>query len=103
MIISFQDKRKRSRQRFLHEFKGCIAHSGVIGNMAEIVTDKRKIVFLRFDTLDTGHLLDRAGIMNITPQAVHGIGGVDDHAAVAQAFGYFTDAAGIGIFGINSD
>ena len=71
--------------------------------MAEIVTDERKIVLLGLNTFDAGYLFDRAGIMNVTTQAIDSIGRIDDHSAIAQAFGYFTDAAGIGIFGINSD
>ena len=71
--------------------------------MTEIAADKRQLRFLRIDVLDTAYTLNGFLLVDITTQAVNGIGRINDHAPGFQAFGYLLDQPGLGVFRMYAD
>jgi hypothetical protein len=61
------------------------------------VEDEREVGLLLPDTFDLADALEGARVVDATAQAVQGVGGEDDGAAVSQAFQYHFDVSRVGI------
>ena len=73
----------------------------VITEMAQVAANERQLCFLRihlFDLADPFHCLV---LPDIAAQSVNGIGWINDHTSVFQAFGHLADQPGLWILGMD--
>jgi hypothetical protein len=74
---------------------------GIIGKLAEVVTDKREIGFLKTDALDQGNFFNGFVVENITTKAVNSIGGKNKDATPPEYFNGFLNLPVTRCFGVN--
>ena len=69
---------------FLHQFEGRVADLGIGTDIGKVVADDRQVALLRIDPLDLADTLNRTHIQRVATHRIHGIGRIDDKAAVSQ-------------------
>ena len=98
VVVGLQNEGERPGQVALHHLEDIIVDGlGELAQHAEVVEDEREIGLLLLDALDLADALKSARAVDAATQAVQGVGGEDDGAAVSQAFQYHFDVSRVGI------
>lgn len=99
-----QDEREGSGQiTFEQPVKGGVDPPGIITKLTQVAADKGELGLMRIHLLNTADPFDGFMIHDITTQSVNGIGGINDNAAILQAFGHLLYQTGLRIFWMDLD
>jgi UPF0755 protein len=81
----------------------CIEPSNVLRNMTEIVTNKREVKFVRLNAHNRANPFDCFPVHQITPDAVNGVGWINDDTAGFQDIDYLPDLSCLRVYRMNCE
>ena len=93
VVVGLQDEGECSRKVALHHLEDVVVDGlGELAQHAEVVEDEREVGLLLLDAFDLADTLKGARVVDATSQAVQGVGGEDDGAAVQPELSYNSPA-----------
>ena len=98
VVVGLQNEGERAGQVAFHQLEHVVVDGfGELAQHTEVVEDKGKIGLFFSDALQLADAFQGLGIVDAAAQAVKGVGGEDDHAAVGQAFQNHLDVTWVGV------
>ena len=73
---------------------------GILTQVAQVITNKREIGLLRIHPFDAADALHGFLLRDVAAKAIDGIGGINDHTAIAQHTGDLLDQTVLRINGM---
>src|SRR5690606_4524078 len=92
-----EDKGEWPGKGLAHHFVVVVSHVRVRGDVAQVFADNGEVGLFRFQAFQLGDFGHGFHVVHVATDAVHGIGGVDDHTSVAEDFNNLIESFWIGI------
>ena len=102
IVVGVQDKGEGAGQHLLHYLEDMVGNgAGVVGKIAQVVTDESHRTLLLPVAEQGSDALDGLGLEDIAPDAIDGVGRIDDDASVLKALHDLINGALVWILGID--
>lgn len=101
-VVTVQDESKGARQVMFHDAKDVVVDGlGIFGHLANVLADEAEHSFGGIKAADTRYALHGAFVGDVTPDAVNGVGRVNDDAALFQNIDHLLDEPALWVVGVD--